>query len=158
MTQAVHRTPPRTARPGHDLTARQAIAASCLAMTAIVLLDLVDGRLDLLYSVGFVLIAVTAPMSVGTRHLFPTGVLPPVLMIVSLLLICLFEPSVIQVEGMGRDAGTFARLIAGTLDHGMTLFVGCGLALAIITLRSLSDPHRQPRRRPRRQPGSRPRP
>ena len=143
MTQAV-RTTPRTARS--DMTARQAIVAACVAMTAIVLLDLVDGRLDLLYSVGFVLIAVTPPMAVGVRNLFPTGVLPPVLFIVSLLLVCLFEPSAIRVEGMAPDAGTLARLIAATLDHGMTLFVGCGLALAIIAARILTDEPRTRRR------------
>ena len=144
MTQAV-RTTPRTAR--RDMTARQAIVAACVAMTAIVLLDLVDGRLDLLYSVGFVLIAVTPPMAVGVRNLFPTGVLPPVLFIVSLLLVCLFEPSAIRVEGMAPDAGTFARLIAATLDHGMTLFAGCGLALGLIALRILTDEPRTAEKR-----------
>ena len=144
MTQAV-RTTPRTAR--RDMTARQAIVAACVAMTAIVLLDLVDGRLDLLYSVGFVLIAVTAPMAVGVRNLFPTGVLPPVLFVISLLLVCLFEPSAIRVEGMAPDAGTFARLIAATLDHGMTLFAGCGLALGLIALRILTDEPRTAEKR-----------
>nr|MCW2727529.1 hypothetical protein [Aeromicrobium sp.] len=140
MTQAVPRTPARTAR--HDLSARQAIVAACLAMTAIVLLDLADGRLDLLYSVGFVLIVVTAPMAVGVRSLFPTGVLPPALLIGSLLLICLVEPSAIRVSGMDPDAGTFARLIAATIDHGMTLAIGQCLALLVIVLRILGDTKR----------------
>jgi hypothetical protein len=132
MTQAVRSTPPRTAR--RDPTARQAIIGACLAMTAIVLLDLVDGGLDLLYSVGFVLIVVTVPLAVGVR--------PPVLLIVSLLLVCLFDPSAIRVEGMSAGAGTLARLIAATLDHGLTLAIGQVLALAVITLRILGDPQR----------------
>jgi hypothetical protein len=137
MTQAVRTTPPRTAR--RDLTARQAIIAACSAMTAIVLLDLVDARLGLLYSVGFVLIVVTAPLAVGVRQMFATGVLPSVLLIVSLLLVCLFQPSAIRVEGMDAGAGTAARLIAATLDHGLTLVVGQLLALGVITLRILGD-------------------
>lgn len=141
MTQAVNRTPARVAR--RDLSARQAIIAACLAMTAIVLLDLVDGHLDLLHSVGFVLIVVTVPMSVDARQLFPTGVLPPVLLIVTLLLVCLFEPTAIRVGGMADDAGTFARLIAATIDHGMTLFVGFALALAVIGLRIAGSPDRR---------------
>jgi hypothetical protein len=140
MTQAVHGTSARVAR--RDLSARQAIIAACLAMAAIVLIDLADGRLDLLYSVGFVLIVITAPLSVDVRALFPTGVLPPVLLIVSLLLVCLFEPSAIQVDGMADDAGPVARLIAATIDHGMTLVVGHGLALVIIALRIISAPER----------------
>lgn len=137
MSEAA-RTPARVAR--HDLSARRAIIAACLAMTAIVLLDLADGRLGLLYSVGFVLIVITVPMSVDVRQLFPTGVLPPALLIASLLVVCLAEPSAIDVDGMAAGAGTFARLIASTLDHGLTLGVGYGLALAIIALRIVSEP------------------
>jgi hypothetical protein len=140
MTQAVRTTSARTAR--RDLTARQAIIAACLAMTAIVLLDLVDSRLDLLYSVGFVLIVVTAPLAVGFRQMFATGVLPSVLLIASLLLVCVFAPSAIRVEGLAADAGTAARLIAATLDHGLTLVIGQLLALGVITLRTLGDPER----------------
>jgi hypothetical protein len=140
MTQAASRTSARTAR--HDLSARQAIVASCLAMTAIVLLDLADGRLGLLYSVGFVLIVITAPLAVDVRTLFATGVLPPALLIASLLLICQFEPSAIQVDGMAKDAGTVARLIAATIDHGMTLVVGHALALGVIALRIVGAPGR----------------
>lgn len=140
MTQAARRTPARMAR--HDLTARHAIVAACLAMTAIVLLDLMDGRLGLLYSVGFVLIVATVPLSVDVRNLFPTGVLPPLMLIGSLLAVCVVDPSAIQVTGLAADASLVARMIAGTIDHGMTLFVGHGLALAIITLRILADPDR----------------
>ena len=140
MTQAVHRTPARLAR--HDMTSRQAITVACLAMTAVVLLDLIDGRLDLLYSVGFVLIVITAPLSVDVRALFPTGVLPPALLIGSLLVVAIAEPSAIQVSGMADNASLVARLIAGTIDHGMTLVVGHGLALAIIILRIVTDPDR----------------
>jgi len=140
MTQAASRTSARSAR--HDLGARQAIVVACLAMTVIVLLDLMDSRLDLLYSVGFVLIVITVPMSVDIRALLPTAILPSALLVGSLLLICLFEPSAIQVSGMEKDAGTVARLIAATIDHGMTLVVGQVLALGIIALRIVADPPR----------------
>jgi hypothetical protein len=140
MTQAVPHTPARSAR--HDLSARQAIVAACVAMTAIVLLDLADGHLDLLYSIGFVLIVVTVPLSVGVRSLFPTGVLPSVLLIASLLAVCLFEPSAIRVSGMAPDAGTVARLIAATIDHVLTLAIGQCLAMLVIVLRILGDPKR----------------
>lgn len=140
MTQAVSRTPARVAR--YDLSAGQVLVASCAVMAAIVLLDLMDGRLGLLYSVGFVLIVITAPLSVDVRGLFPTGVLPPVLLIGSLLAVCLFAPDAIQVNGMAKDASTVARLIAGTIDHGMTLVIGHGLALGLIALRIIGAPER----------------
>lgn len=140
MTQAVSRTSARVAR--YDLGPGQVIVASCVAMAAVVLLDLTDGRLGLLYSVGFVLVVITAPLSVDVRGLFPTGVLPPVLLIGSLLAVCLLAPDAIQVGGMAKDASTVARLIAGTIDHGLTLVVGHVLALAIIALRIIGAPER----------------
>ena len=140
MSQAVSRTPANVAR--HDLSARQAMTAAWLSMVVVLALDLMDGRLGPLYSVGFVLIVITLPLSVDVRSLFPTGVLPPALLFGSLLLICLVAPDAIQVEGMAKDPSVFARLIAGVIDHGMTLVVGHGLALVIIGIRIVTDPDR----------------
>lgn len=141
MSQAVSRTPANVAR--HDLSARQAIVAACLSMIVVMLLDLMDGRLGPVYSVGFILIVITVPLSVDVRGLFPTGVFPPALLFGSLLLVCLFDASAIQVDGMAKDPSLFARLIAGVIDHGMTLVIGHGLALVIIALRIIGDPDRR---------------
>ncbi|MFI5427495.1 DUF6542 domain-containing protein [Aeromicrobium sp. UC242_57] len=140
MTQAVSPTPGGMAR--RDLSVRQAIVAACVAMAVVTGIDLADGRLDLLFSVGFVLIVITVPMSVDVRSLFPTGVFPPVLLIVTLLAVCIIAPSAIQVDGMAKDAGTIARLIAATIDHGLTLLVGHGIALILIAWRILTDAER----------------
>ncbi|MEJ7633929.1 MAG: DUF6542 domain-containing protein [Aeromicrobium sp.] len=140
MSQAVTRSPSAMAR--RDLGARQAIVAACVAMAAVTGLDLMDGRLGLLFSLGFILIAVTAPLAVDVRSLFPTGVLPPALLIGSLLLVCMFASSAIQVDGLAKDAGLVARFIAAVIDHGLTLVIGHGLALGIIALRILTDPDR----------------
>lgn len=137
MTQAVSHTP--RAMAGRDLSARQAIIAACLAMTVITGVDLIDGRLDLLFSVGFVLIVITVPMSVDVRSLFPAAVLPPILLVATLLGVCIIDPSAIQVAGMAKDAGTVARLIAATIDHGMTLLIGQGIALVLIAWRIVVD-------------------
>jgi hypothetical protein len=140
MSQAVSRTPAAMAR--RDLSARQAIVGACLAMAGVIGLDLLDGTLGPLFSVGFVLIAVTVPLAVDVRSLFPAGVLPPALLIGSLLLVCLFAPSAIDVDGLAKDAGAVARLIAAVIDHGMTLVLGHGLALGIIAVRIMTDPDR----------------
>ena len=137
MSQAVSRTPAAMAR--RDPSARQAIVAACLSMAVVIALDLVDGRLGLLFSVGFVLIAVTVPLAVDVRSLFPAGVLPPALLIGSLLLVCMFAGSAIHVDGLAKDASLVGRFIATVIDHGLTLVVGHGLALGIIALRILGD-------------------
>lgn len=138
MAQAATRTPRALSR--QDLSARGAIVMAAVAMLAVTVLDLLDGRLGLLFSVGFVLAAITAPLSVDVRSLFPTGVLPPVLLATTLLLVCVVAPDTIRVDGMDADAGTFARFLAAVIDHGLTLVIGHGLALGIIGLRIVTDP------------------
>lgn len=140
MSQAVSRTPAALAR--RDPSVRQAIVGACVAMIAVIVLDLTDGELGLLFSVGFVLIAVTVPLAVDVRSLFPAGVLPPALLIGSLLLVCVFASSAIRVDGLEKDAGVIARLIASVIDHGLTLVIGHGLALGVIALRILGDRER----------------
>jgi hypothetical protein len=125
-----------------DLTPKGAILGACVAMAAILLLDLADGTLGLLFSVGFVLVVITAPLSVDADELLSTVVLPPVLLIGSLLVVCLFEPSALQLDDLAKDASTLARLIATTIDHGMTLAIGYTLALGIIGLRAITAPTR----------------
>ena len=137
MSQAVSRTPAAMAR--RDPSARQAITAACVAMAVVIGLDLMDGRLGPLFSVGFILIAVTVPLAVDVRSLFPAGVLPPALLIGSLLLVSMVASSAIQVDGLAKDAGTFVRLIAAVIDRGLTLVIGHGVALGIIALRILAD-------------------
>lgn len=140
MTQAASRT--SSSMAGRDLTAKGAIVAACVAMAVIVALDLIDGRLGLLFSIGFVLVVVTAPLSVDARALLSTVVLPPALLIGSLLAVCWFDPSALQLDDLAKDASTLARLIAATIDHGMTLAIGYALALAVIGLRAVTSPAR----------------
>ena len=105
-------------------------------------LDLADGRLGILFSVGFVLAVVTAPMSVDPRSLLTTGVMPPVLLIGALSIVAMFFPDAIVVDGLPGDAGTLARAIAAVVDHGITLVVGHVLALAGIVVRVATAPSR----------------
>lgn len=110
-------------------------------MGAIALLDVAfDGKLGTLFSVGFILIAVTTPLSVDVRSLFAPGILPPLLMIGSILLFAIFAPSVIPADGLAASAGTIERLIAGVIDQATALVVGHLLALAVIALRITTAP------------------
>ena len=115
---------------------------ACVSLAAVSALDLADGRLGFLYSLGFVLAVVTAPLSVDVRSLLATGVMPPVLLIGSLLAIALFVPDAIVVDGLPADAGALARTIAAVIDHGITLVVGHVLALAGIVVRVVTAPTR----------------
>jgi hypothetical protein len=124
----------------HDLSAQQAVAMACVSLGAVTALDLADGRLGLLFSVGFVLAVVTAPWSVDVRSLLTTGVMPPVLLIGALWIVALFFPDAIVVDGLHHDAGAMARTLAAVIDHGVTLVVGHVLALAGIVVRVAAAP------------------
>lgn len=128
-----------------DLTARQMVVAAFAAMAAVTALDLLDGRLGLLFSVGFVLIAGTMPLSVDVRELLPSGVLPPVLLVVTIAVVCAVMPSAIVVDGLPADAGWLARTLGGAVDHGVTLLIGHALAVTSVVARILTDPD-HPRR------------
>lgn len=139
-TTATH-SPAALAR--RDLSARQAIIIACVAMTAIAILDVVvDGKLGTLFSVGFILIAVTTPLSVDVRALFAPGILPPLLMIGVILVFAVVAPSAIPADGLASTAGTLPRLIAGIIDQATALVVGHLLALGVIALRIVTTPDR----------------
>ena len=108
-----------------------------LAMAALVWLDLTDGKLGAAFTVGFILVALTAPMAVDLRSIVTTGVLPPPLLILTLFGVVLIDPSAIDVPGLAADAGTITRTIATTLDHGVALVIGHALALTTIVLRNV---------------------
>ena len=123
-----------------DLTAQGAVALAVLALAVVTGLDLLDGRLGFLFSLGFVLVVLTAPFSVDARSLLPTGVMPPVLLIVALWVVALVAPQAIAIDGLPTDAGTLARTLAAVIDHGITLVVGHVLALAAIVARVVTAP------------------
>lgn len=120
-----------------DLTGPAVVILAFVAMAAVTWLDLTDGELGTAFSVGFVLTALTAPMAVDRRSLVTTGALPPILLIVCLFVVSLISPDSISVHGLAPDAGVMARTLAATLDHGLVLVLGHGLALAAIALRSV---------------------
>lgn len=123
-----------------DLGARPAIVAAVVATAVVSGLDLVDGHLGFLFSLGFVLIVVTVALAVDLDSLFQAGVFPPLLLIGTLAIVAMFWSDAIQVNGMAKGAGYVARLIATTIDHGKTLVLGHGLALGIIVLRIMTAP------------------
>jgi hypothetical protein len=122
---------------GRDLNGAAVVVMAFVAMAAIVWLDLTDGTLGPAFTVGFILVALTAPMAVDLRSIVTTGALPPPLLILTLFGVALVEPSAIEVAGLAPDAGIFTRTIATTLDHGVALVIGHALALTMIVVRNV---------------------
>ena len=127
---ALARTPAAAAR--YDLTPRAAVVCAVLTLAAVTGLDLIDGQLGLAFSVGFVLVVLSAATAVDERGLFTTGLLPPVLLVGTLLVVSAVAPQAIVIPGLPESAGLFGRTLSATIDHGVTLFIGHGLAMAMI--------------------------
>ena len=125
-----------------DLSAGQAVALACGSLAAVTALDLTDGHLGFLFSLGFVLAVATAPLSVDVRSLLPTGVMPPALLIGVLVVVAVVAPDAIVVDGLPSDAGSLTLALAAVIDHGVTLVVGHVLALAGIGVRVALAPTR----------------
>ena len=124
MSMTSTRSPVAMARV--DLGARQAVTLASVAMTLVAILDVIpDGRLGSLFSVGFILIAVTTPLAVDVRSLFA-----PVL------------PDSIQAKGLAASDGVMQRVIAGIINNATALVVGHLFALAVIALRIVTDPNK----------------
>lgn len=108
---------------------------ACGTLGVITILDLTDGSLGILFSIGFVLAAVSAPVGVEMRALLPTGVLPPVLLVGALAVVAVVNADALVVTGLSPDVGAFGRLVAAVVDHGVVLVVGHVLALVAIVTR-----------------------
>jgi hypothetical protein len=123
-----------------DLTGRGATVASAGAMAVVGAIDLGDGQLGPIVSIGFVGVSVAVALAVHRRYLLTAAVLPPVLLLSTFLAVALVAPHAVQVPGMAPDISWAGRAIAGVVDRGITLTVGYGLALATIALRVASRP------------------
>lgn len=138
MSTALVRAP--VAWASHDLRPRLAVTCSVLAMALVIGLDLIDWKLGSVFSVGFVLIALTAPLAVEARGLFTTALLPPALLFGALFAVALFFGDAIHVEGMPASAGVFGRTLSAIVDHGVVLVIGHGLALLAVGFRVVTAP------------------
>lgn len=133
---ALARTPAAAAR--YDLTPRATVVCAVLALATVAGLDLIDGRLGLAFSVGFVLIVLSAATAVQERGFFTVGVIPPVLLVGALLMIVWAAPNAIEIPKLPETAGVFGRTLTATIAHGVPLLIGHALALAVIVARILS--------------------
>ncbi|WP_146827461.1 DUF6542 domain-containing protein [Aeromicrobium flavum] len=133
---ALARTPAAAAR--YDLTPRATVVCSALVLAAVTGLDLLDDRLGIAFSVGFVLVVVSAATAVQDRGLFTTGVMPPVLLVAALLIVAATAPEAIVIEGLPETAGVFGLTLSATIAHGVPLLIGHAGAIAVIVWRILT--------------------
>src|SRR5690606_18195747 len=133
---ALARTPAVASR--YDLTPRAAVLCASITLAAITALDLLDGRLGVVYAVGFVVTVLSAATAVTDRGFFTMILMPPVLYAASLLIVAIVEPDAIVVAGLPESAGLFVVTLAALLDQALALTIGHLLVIAMVVGRFAS--------------------
>jgi hypothetical protein len=130
------RTPPRKTlweegrHPGR-LVAHAAAAAALLVVVAHLI---VTDELTLVFDIAFVMICVAAALAVRPRDFFVVGVLPPLLMAGTVLVLAVFARDAVADSGDGIVQAT----VSGLAHHAGALVLGYALALVVLALRQVA--------------------
>jgi hypothetical protein len=104
---------------------------SALTLTAAAAEIAMVGGLGLFFDLCFVATCLTAAFMVRPREFFTVGVLPPLLMFGTMLLVVLNGRQVVAA----RHDNLVQAVITGLAHHSVALFVGYAVCLATLVLR-----------------------
>ena len=111
---------------------RQVVALGlAVALTAIVVDQLVVGRVSLFFDLCFIVLCVGLALAVHPTDFFTVGVLPPLLMVAVFTLIGLTRPAMIAHP----DDGVIQAVLSGLSRHSGALVLGYALCLACLAVR-----------------------
>ncbi|MFT4189320.1 MAG: hypothetical protein QM621_12145 [Aeromicrobium sp.] len=120
-----------------DLTLRGAALLATALTAAAALLDLADGRLGFMTTAGLLMSAVTVPLAVIPEHLWATIFVPPALLVGAMVFVSFLNSDALLSDAMPHSSHHAGRILAGTLDRGVTLAIAETLTIATIGLRHL---------------------
>ena len=132
----VSRTRPQT-RPrweGDTRGSEVAALASALVLTVAAAEVLVVGHLRLFFDLCFVVICLGAALMVRPRDFFTVGVLPPLLMFGTMVIVALNGPKVIATV----HDGVVQAVVTGLAHHSFALFAGYAVCLLTLLARQRS--------------------
>lgn len=113
-------------------TASEVVAlGTALALSAVVLSVWATGRVGTIFDVCFVLLCIALALAVRPRDFFAVGVLPPLLMLATFVLLAISQPEVLARPGVGSVQAVFS----GLSHHSIALMVGYLLSLGVLFIR-----------------------
>jgi hypothetical protein len=128
------RTAREPVRPVWDGVSRgsEVVALSvALTLTAATVEISLGGHLRLFFDLCFVVVCLAAAMLVRPRDFFTVGVLPPLLMLGTMVLVALNGPAVVAT----RHDGIVQAVVTGLAHHSAALFIGYAVCLVTLVLR-----------------------
>ncbi len=109
-------------------------AAAAVALLVVVAHLMLADELTWVFDVAFVLVCVSAALAVRPRDFFAVGVMPPLLMAGTMLLLAVVARSAVADP---RD-GIIQATVSGLAHHAGALVLGYGLALVVLALRQVA--------------------
>jgi hypothetical protein len=113
--------------PGREIVA----LGVALALTAAALDLLLTERMSLLFDLGFVALCVALALAVRPDDFFTVGVLPPLLMLSTILLLAMSRAEAIA---KAHD-GVVQAVVSGLAHHSLALGLGYVLTLGVLAVR-----------------------
>ena len=111
---------------------RQVIALGAAVALTITVLDLwLVGHVSLFFDLWFVVLCLGLALVVRRRDFFTVGVLPPMIMLGTFLLLAISRPGVI---GRPHD-GVVQAVVTGLAHHSVALLVGYAVCLGTLLAR-----------------------
>ena len=127
---APHR-PPRPIWDGDTRGSEVVALATALTLTSAAAEITLASRLGWFFDLCFVAICLMAALMVRPRDFFTVGVLPPLLMLGTMVLVALNGAQVIAARG----DSVVQAVITGLAHHSVALFVGYAVCLVTLVLR-----------------------
>jgi ATP/ADP translocase len=120
-----------------DTSGSEVVAlSSALVLTAATIEITMVGHLRLFFDLCFVVVCLVAAVLVRPRDFFTVGVLPPLLMLGTMVLVALNGPKVIATP----HDGIVQAVITGLAHHSVALFAGYAVCLATLMARQRLTP------------------
>jgi hypothetical protein len=135
VNRSRHETRPRW--EGETSGSEVAALASALVLTVAAAEVLLVGHLRLFFDLCFVVVCLGAALMVRPRDFFTVGVLPPLLMFGTMVIVALNGPRVIATA----HDGVVQAVITGLAHHSLALFAGYAVCLLTLLARQRTAAH-----------------
>ena len=126
-----HHREPAPIWDGHSRGSEVVALSTALTLTAATVEITLAGGLGLFFDLCFVATCLTAALMVRPREFFTVGVLPPLLMLGTMVLVALNGTQVIA----SRHDSVVQAVITGLARHSVALFIGYAVCLVTLALR-----------------------
>ena len=113
--------------PGSEVVA----LSSAVVLTVAAVEVMMVGHLKLFFDLCFVVVCLGAALMVRPRDFFTVGVLPPLLMLGTMVIVALNGPKVIAAP----HDGVVQAVVTGLAHHSLALFAGYAVCLVTLFVR-----------------------